>query len=132
VKPLIAALVAVSLNAACSAAPVEKGVFFPTWSPDGAVPAGIVQGTLVEDVGCLYLVTNDRKTLVAWEDGMGFKDGTLLDASGSPVARIGEEIHGGGGYGSRSRLEELSGQTIPKKCGRGERFAIIYDVQAGP
>jgi hypothetical protein len=90
-----------------------------------------------EDDGCLYVEAGNQRTLVAWEDGMGFEDGTLLDASGSSIARIGEVIHGGGGYfGSRRHLEELSDESIPKGCmpsgENGDRYAIIYEVEAGP
>jgi hypothetical protein len=78
--------------------------------------------------------------LVAWEDGMGFEDGLLLATSGSPIARVGEVIHGGGGYYGgdlgRSHIEELSGQSIPERCipdgTAGDQFAIIYEVEPGP
>jgi hypothetical protein len=56
-----------------SRTPVEDGLFFPTWSAEGAVPAGIVQGTLVKDDRCLYVQRNGQRRLVAWEDGMGFQ-----------------------------------------------------------
>jgi hypothetical protein len=136
VKPLIAIVAAVITLAGCSGAPVEEGLFFPTWSAEGDVPAGEVFGTLVEDDRCLYVEANDLRTLVVWEDGMGFEDGTLLDASGSPIAQVGQVVHGGGGYyGSQRHIEDLSGETIPERCVPGEsgdRFAIIYEVEAGP
>ena len=48
---------------------------------------------------------------------MGFEDATLLDTSGSPISRVGETIHGGGGYfGERGHIEELSGGT-PSRTG---------------
>lgn len=137
VKRLVAIVAASITIAGCSGAPVEDGLFFPTWSAEGDVPAGQVQGTLVEDNRCLFVEAHDQRTLVAWEDGMGYEDGTLLDVSGSPIARVGEVIHGGGGYYGRNRhhIEQLSGETIPERCvpDRGlERFAIIYEVEAGP
>ncbi|MGH2636248.1 MAG: hypothetical protein ACRDHU_08915 [Actinomycetota bacterium] len=94
-------------------------------------------GTLIEDDGCLYVEANDQLTLVAWEDGMGFENGALLDASGAPIAQVGDMIHGGGGYfGSRSHIENLSGESIPERCvpdgANGDRYAIIYEVAAGP
>jgi hypothetical protein len=134
---LVAGIVAPLLVAACSRPPVEDGLFFPTWSAEGDVPAGQVQGTLVEDDRCLYLEALDQRTLVAWEDGMGFEDGRLLDESGSPIAEVSEVIHGGGGYyDSRSHIEDLSGESIPERCipdrANGDRFAIIYEVEPGP
>jgi hypothetical protein len=51
---------------------------------------------------------------------VGFEDVTLLVTSGSPIARVGEVIHGGGGYYDgvlgRSHVEELSGESIPERC----------------
>ena len=99
--------------------------------------AGEVEGRIIEDDRCLYVEANDQRTLVVWEDGMGFEDGTLLDGAGAPIARVGEVIHGGGGYYGRNRhhIEQVSGETIPERCiptGRGEWYAIIYEVEAGP
>jgi hypothetical protein len=133
----MASIVAAFLVAGCSGAPVEEGLFFPTWSAEGDVPAGQVIGTLVEDDRCLYVEANGQRTLVVWEDGMGFENGALLDASGYPIARVGGMIHGGGGYyGSRRHIEQLSEESIPERCvpdgENGDRFAIIYEVQAGP
>jgi hypothetical protein len=135
-KPFVASIVAAFLMAGCSAPPVEDGLFFPTWSAQGAVPTGIVQGTLVEDGRCLFVEAHSQRTLVAWEDGMGFEDGYLLDVSGAPITRVGEAIHGGGGYSGRRQIEQLSEDSIPERCvpdgEDGDRFAVIYEVQAGP
>ena len=137
VKPFIAAVVATFLLPACAGSPVEEGLFFPTWGAGGAAPTAIVQGTLVEDNHCLFVEAGGQRTLVIWEDGMGFEDATLLDTSGSPISHVGETIHGGGGYfGERGHIEELSGGSIPDRCvpdvRNGDSFAIIYDVEAGP
>lgn len=125
--------------AGCSRAPVEEGLFFPTWSAEGDVPAGIVQGTLVLEERCLFVERNGLRTLVAWEDGMGFEEGTLLDTSGSPIARVGQVIHGGGGYYGgalgKSHIQELSGESIPERCNpdpTGDAYAVIYEVESGP
>lgn len=119
---------------ACGGAAVEPGVFFPTWDPNDA-PDAIVQGELVRDEDCLFLDAHGVRTLVAWEEGMGFDDGSLLGRDGDAIARPGERIHGGGGYfDGRSHMEQLSGASIPARCipeGDDDRFAIIYAVEAG-
>jgi hypothetical protein len=115
---------------------VEEGLFFPTWDAEGDVPSGVVQGALVEEDRCLFVEADGRQTLVVWEAGLGFEDDTLLDSSGDPIAGVGERIHGGGGYyGARSHIEDLAGKTIPERCipsADGDRFALIYEVEAGP
>jgi hypothetical protein len=136
-KASVASTIVTALLVGCSGAPVEEGFFFPTWSAEGDVPGGEVSGTLIGDGRCLYVEANDQRTLVVWEDGMGFENGALFDASGHPVAQVGESIHGGGGYyGSRSHIEDLSGESIPERCipdgGNADRYAIIYEVEAGP
>jgi hypothetical protein len=133
-------LLGLMLATACSGPPVEEGLFFPTWDAEGAVPGGIVQGVLVEENRCLFVEANGQRTLVAWQAGLGFEDDALLDSAGDPIARVGETIHGGGGYyGDRSHIEDLAGEPIPERCipmevgvGDGDRFALIYEVEAGP
>jgi hypothetical protein len=139
VKPLAVVIVTSLLVASCSGSPVEEGLFVPTWSADGAVPAAIVQGTLIQEDGCLYVEADGQRTLVVWEDGMGFEDGTLLDGSGAPIVQVREVIHGGGGYYDRERVEDLSDETVPERCvlpsedvQDDDHYAIIYEVEAGP
>jgi hypothetical protein len=133
------AVVLLLLVACESGAEVEAGVFFPTWSADGAVPAGIVQGVLVETAGCVYISANGQRTLPVWEEGLGFADGILLGSDVEPIAEVGDVVHGGGGWyggaGGREHLEDLAGERIPNRCviDQGpDRFAVIYDVEAGP
>src|SRR4029450_3630444 len=70
------------------------------------------------------------------EDGLGFEDNALLDSDGDSIASVGETLHGGGGYfGDRRHIGDLAGGPIPGRCipdGDGDRFALIYDVEAGP
>jgi len=124
------------LATACSGPPVEEGLFFPTWAAGGDGPAGQVQGVLVEKDRCLFVEANARRTLVVWEAGLGFEDDALLDSAGDRIASVGETIHGGGGYyGDRGHIENLAGEPIPERCvpvGDGDRFALIYDVEARP
>jgi hypothetical protein len=136
---LIWATTLVVLFACGSGAEVEAGVFFPTWSAEGAVPAGIVQGVLVETNGYLYVDANALLTLPIWEEGLGFADGTLLGPDGEPIAGIGAVVHGGGGYyggaDGRAHVEDLADERIPDRCVLDEgpdRYAVIYDVAAGP
>jgi hypothetical protein len=125
------------LATACTGPPVEDGLFFPTWDAEGDAPSAIVQGVLVEKDRCLFLEANGQRALVIWEGGLGFAHNALLDSAGDPIANVGETIHGGGGYfGDRSHIENLAEEPIPERCvpggENGDRYAIIYEVEAGP
>ena len=130
--------VAFLLLVACTGAEVEAGVFFPTWSANER-PEAIVQGVLDEANGCVYISANGQRTLPVWEEGLGFANGTLLGSDGEAIAEVGDVVHGGGGLYSgaegRAHLENLAGEPIPDRClideGPG-RFAVIYEVEAGP
>ena len=132
----LAIAIGLMLATACSGPPVDEGLFFPTWDAEGDAPAAIVQGVLVEKDRCLFLEANGQRALVIWEGGLGFEDNALLDVAGDPIANVGETVHGGGGYfGDRRHIENLAGEPIPERCvptGDGDRFALIYDVEAGP
>jgi len=127
-------LVFVGCSGCAKGSETESGIFFPTWSADGPVPAGIVQGTLAERDGCVFLVRDGKETLVVWDEGHAFADGSLLGPSGEPIASIGETLHGGGGYYGRAHAEDMSGASIPDRCvpDHVEGFALIYGVEAGP
>ncbi|HJU57322.1 MAG TPA: hypothetical protein VJ774_01130 [Actinomycetota bacterium] len=128
--------IGLALATACSGATVEEGWFFPTWNAGGDAPTAIVQGVLVAEHRCLFVDADGLRTLVVWEAGLGFENGTIVDSTGHPIAMVGETIHGGGGYfGDRRHIENLAGEAIPERCvpaGNGDRFALIYEVEAGP
>jgi hypothetical protein len=112
----------------------DEAFFFPKVQGEITMQAG-VYGVLTERDGCLYLTANDQDVLALWDQEYWYTDGTLLDSVGLPVAKVGEEVHGGGGYGSDwSWAEEQIGQAIPDRCrpDGAEPFAVIYDVAPGP
>jgi hypothetical protein len=109
-------------------------VFFPTWTGEDR-PQAIVTGLLTERDGCLFLRANGQEVLALWERGYSYAGGVLLDPSARPVVRVGELLHGGGGYGSSwQHAEDLVGGRIPPRCRPEgvEPFALIYDVEPGP
>jgi hypothetical protein len=110
VQRLIPALL---LLVACESGPrVESGVFFPTWSGDGAVPGAIVQGVLAESQACVYIEANGQLTLPVWGDELGYADGALLGSDGEPIAEVGEVVHGGGGWYGGAEVARIS-KTSP-------------------
>jgi hypothetical protein len=113
--------------------PTER-VFFPTWEAP-MLPDSIVTGVLFERDRCLFVRTVVGDVLVLWEKGYSYEDGTLIDSTGRPVTRVGQTLHGGGGYGSDwDHAEQLAGQKIPDRCRPpgAEPFAQIGGVKTGP
>lgn len=115
-------------------ASLPSDVFFPTWTGDDR-PLAIVTGSLVERDRCLLLRGGGSEVLVLWEEGYTYVEGALRDESGGVVARVGDVIHGGGGYGSDwQQAEGVVGEPIPQRCRPkgAEPYALIYDVERGP
>ncbi len=111
----------------------DAAIFFPTWSSDSR-PTALVGGTLVARRGCLFLRTGTSHALALWEEGYSYVDRQLLDPAGQPVARVGDAIHGGGGYASDwGHAQQLVGEKIPTRCRPkgAEPFLLIYDVEHG-
>lgn len=112
----------------------DRDVLFPTWVSDER-PLADVSGILIEHDGCLFLRSAGEDHLILWERGYSFADGAILDASGIPIARLGDVVSGGGGYGgSRAWAEEITGTTIPNACvpSGAEPFVRLYDVVVVP
>jgi hypothetical protein len=126
-----------------SAPELERGgtaggeVFFPSWgSAEGKdLPLAGVYGVLTERDGCLFLGAPEGAVLPLWEGSYSYRDGSLLDSSGRTVVRVGESLHGTGGYGSDWKwAEEIVGEAIPDRCrpDGAEPIALIYDVEPWP
>ena len=111
-----------------------REVFFPTWSGEER-PAAIVTGTLTERDRCLFLRSDGQEVLALWEEGYSYASGVLRDSLDRPVVRVGDTLHGGGGYGSDwQHAERLVGEPMPSRCRPegAEPYALIYHVKAGP
>jgi hypothetical protein len=109
-------------------------VFFPTWSTD-LVPKAGVSGILVERDECLFTQSMGADRLVLWQEGYSFAEGRVLDPSGQPIVRVGEALHGVGGYMSGWRwAEEFTGTRIPARCRpTGDQpMVMLYGVEPGP
>lgn len=106
-------------------------VFFPTWDAPVRLEA-IVSGVLVERDGCLFLVQGDRFVLPLWEQGSSYRDGTLYGPDGRPIVRVGEMLHGAGGY--MNDPSWMTEEEIPPRCRPDgpEPYAQIYGVEPGP
>jgi hypothetical protein len=104
-------------------------VLFPTWEGD-ARPAALVGGMLTEHDGCLFLGGADGEELALWESGYSYANGSLLDADGHVVARLGDWISGGGGLLGERGAEQVIGTKIRAACvpSGPEPFVMIYDV----
>ncbi len=118
--------------------PIEAGglvtitvapVLLPTseWRPGDAAMEALGFGRIaLDDDGCVYLANGAHATYALWPQGYttGLDDGevTILNAAGKEVARVGQEIEAGGGFGPPGRF---SGQPcLPN----GEVFLIQDEI----
>ena len=128
------ALAGIIAGVAGCAGPAEGEVFFPTWTANER-PTAIVAGVLIERDACLFLRSDGHEALALWEEGYAYADGALLDSSGWRIARVGQSLHGGGGYGSDwEHAEEIIGTSIPLRCrpAGSEPWVLVYEAQPGP
>ena len=77
------------------------GIFFPTVPIGDSYPAGLMEGALQVDDGCVYVVMGDERWLVLWPEGSRatFDGGRLAvhDPDGLLVAHDGGPVRLGGG-----------------------------------
>jgi len=104
---------------------------FPTYEPGVAVPTGIVEGSLDEQDGCLFVTSGSERWLLLWPDGYSVagSDGGIevRDPDDRVIGRTSEPIRLGGGEARPSEVggvaaadtwaEELTGQNAPERCG---------------
>ncbi|HEY7401112.1 MAG TPA: hypothetical protein VH989_09465 [Actinomycetota bacterium] len=103
-----------------------------TYSYTGIAMTALGGGILVDHNGCLAVAESQddpRPTYVLWPDGYALvtRDGrtVLIDAVGTEVAQMGDEIQLGGGYGS---FEGAIGD-VPESCRSGGQG---YFIAGGP
>jgi hypothetical protein len=115
--------------------PIESGgtvritvapVLLPTngWRPGDGADQALGGGRIALDRdGCVYLADGELKTYALWPAGYETRldDGviTIVDANGDEVAREGQEIRAGGGYGGSGRFADQP--CLPET---GEVFSI--------
>ncbi len=125
-------LATVILLAACSQAPVAPpGVFFPTVPIGDAYPAAQFLGSLEVVEGCLFLTDGSERWLALWPEGYRVerRESSIYvrDRSGTVIATEGEQLLLGGGESrgievggteaAHAWARDLTGQTIPERCG---------------
>jgi hypothetical protein len=110
----------------------EPPLYFPTWTGN-VRPAALISGILVERNGCLFLELGDGNlSLILWEEGYRYRDGTLYDAAGDAVVTVGQTLHGGGGHFEDP--SHLVDEPVPERClpEGSEPYVMLYDVAPGP
>jgi hypothetical protein len=128
--PILATAV---LLAACSNGVSEAppGVFFPTVPIGEAYPAAEFRGGLEVVEGCIVLTDGNERWLALWPEGYRAerRDGLIhvRDGSDAVIATEGRPLLLGGGEGRGIEVggteavdawaRDLTGQTVPKRCG---------------
>ncbi len=116
----VSIVVAASLLAGCgSSAP--PGIYLPTYGSMNALPTGLLEGTLVEEDGCLWIEPDDTRRLVLWPGGTSVAndgDQLVLQSAGEQVI-VGTQVSSGGGEygpGNYRFVVELIGEEVPSAC----------------
>jgi len=116
--------------------PAATDVAFPVLAEEsrGGFQA-LISGKLLIQGRCLLLgavsplYADYPKTLPVWPYGSSFVadpgGGAILDADGEVVARVGEELVGGGGEVPYEHLGRGVVGEIPKDCGEPVVYAVI-------
>lgn len=129
---------------ACGRTPADAppGVFFPT-AEGGGRPDALLDGTLVEKRGCLFVRhrPRGRLALVLWHEDNSIRrgpDGTLeiVDPDGAAVARVGDRLSLGGGFMGEGPQdvawpEDLIDEPIPERCW-ADGYWLAHPAWAAP
>ncbi len=97
------------------------GIFLPTYEPMDTLPAALLQGTLIEEDGCLWIESDNSRWLVLWPDATyaSVEDDQLVVYSGGDRAVVGARVSAGGGeYGAQDEafVADLIGEAVPAAC----------------
>jgi hypothetical protein len=123
---------AIAVSACGAEEPVAPpGIFFPTVPIGSDYPAALMEGTLQERAGCLFVAAGQDHWLLLWPEGYTARvaKGQLevSDETGAVVGRVGEPLRVGGGeanpleVGGAAEAErwatDLTGSDVPERCG---------------
>lgn len=125
-----AASVITLLLAGCLGVP-PPGIHFPTYGSMNALPVGVLEGTLVEEDGCLLVEAGGSRWLVLWPGSARAveADAGLVVRDGTNEAVVGEPIRlGGGEYGMDNYdfVVDLIDEEVPPACRESEQFWLGY------
>jgi hypothetical protein len=128
VRHTIGSLVLTCSLASCSSE--ENAAYFPTWpfEPGGAVPGGVLKGTLTERNGCLLLSTGDGSLfLLLWPDTYR-SEGSDVVTDSDVVLSVGDFASLVGGGRSLRQAEAVIRGPIPMKCRMVEGYWLVAEV----
>lgn len=121
------------LLVACSSA-IPAGLYVPTYGPLNAWPTALLEGTLLEEDGCLWIESRDIRWLVLWPGGSSVvEEGEqIVVRNGGERAVVGSDVSAGGGeYGPEHYdfVVGLIGEEVPAACRVAGLYWLGYDVQ---
>lgn len=128
----VSILLAGSLLAGCgSSAP--PGIYLPTYGSMNGMPTALLEGTLIEEDGCLWIEAADDRWLVLWPSGTSVitDGGQLVVQSGAEPAVVGTRVSAGGGEygpGNYRFVVELIGEEVPSACQQAGHYWLAGPV----
>jgi hypothetical protein len=124
-----------AVAAACSQSGSDPaGLFLPTYRPMNSAPTALLEGTLVEDDGCLWIETDNGRHLMLWPEASSVLDGDGQRAvrNDGDVAIVGTRVSAGGGeYGTEHYefVVELIGRDVPEPCRTSGKYWLCREVR---
>lgn len=127
----------------CESLP-PANVYLPTYPPANAapgesarpisLPTALLEGTLVDDDGCLWIEDDVFRWLVLWPSGSSAVEdnGQVVVRSDGNRAAVGTQVSAGGGEYRQDNYNfvvELIGEQIPNRCRASGLYWLGYDVQ---
>jgi len=118
---MVRTLVALGMlaGASCSSE-APDGVFFPTTGNMNSYPSALIEGTLQERDGCVFIESEENLVLVLWPEGFRVeRDGAelrIVGGIGHPEHSTGQPLELGGGSADLPFAQELIGEQIPARC----------------
>ncbi len=116
---------------ACSPS-APSDVFLPTYRPMSALPLALIDGTLVQEEGCLWLDSASGRHLMLWPPGSSLVDldGQRTVRNDGHTAVVGAHVSAAGGeqknYGF---VVELIGREVPEPCRASGQYWLGYNIR---
>jgi hypothetical protein len=102
--------------------------------PPVSLPTALVEGTLVEDEGCIWVEADGSRWLVLWPNGSTavVDGGQVVVRNDGHQAIVGTHVSGGGGEYRQEHyafVVGLIGEPVPLPCQASGLYVLGYNLK---